>query len=84
MYQTRKSRTDFATTWAGKNFGVYDVFWTLSSFRDELRQNGFQLARFEPVGVNIQVYEGQLELEEECWHMVSFEKLRRESDPNHC
>jgi SAM-dependent methyltransferase/tetratricopeptide (TPR) repeat protein len=67
-----------------EKFGVYDVFWTLSSFRDELRQNGFQLARFEPVGVNIQVYEGQRALEEGCWHVVSFEKLRRESDANRC
>ena len=36
-----------------EKFGADDVFWSRSSFRDELGQNGFQLTRFEPAGPNI-------------------------------
>jgi glycosyltransferase involved in cell wall biosynthesis/SAM-dependent methyltransferase len=55
------------------NFPVYDVFWTLDSFRDELRQNGFHLASFAPIGKHIQLYEGQPHLDEGCYYLVSFE-----------
>ena len=59
------------------NFPIYDVFWTLPSFRDELRQNGFQMASFIPVGKNIQLYEGQPHLDEGCYYLVSFEPVER-------
>ncbi|HWF37656.1 MAG TPA: methyltransferase domain-containing protein [Candidatus Acidoferrales bacterium] len=59
------------------NFPIYDVFWTLPSFRDELRQNGFQLASFTPVGKNVQIYEGQPHLDEGCYYLVSFEPVDR-------
>ncbi|HXX44790.1 MAG TPA: methyltransferase domain-containing protein [Candidatus Acidoferrales bacterium] len=36
-----------------ENYGVYDVFWTLDQFRDELRENNLRLFSFASVGAHL-------------------------------
>jgi len=57
-----------------ENFSVYDVFWTLGEFREELNENGFRLVSFVSVGAHITIHPEQQDTAEPIEYVVAFEK----------
>jgi 2-polyprenyl-3-methyl-5-hydroxy-6-metoxy-1,4-benzoquinol methylase len=57
-----------------ENSTVYDVFWTLAEFRDELNENGLGLVSAVSVGAHLSLPSEQAKTGEPIEHVVAFEK----------
>ena len=59
-----------------ENFQIYDVFWTLNEFREELKENGLRLVSFESAGARLSIHPDQPENDEPIEYVAAFEKMR--------
>jgi len=59
-----------------ENYAVYDVFWTLREFRDELHENGFGAVSFASVGAHLSPASQQSNSSEPFEYVVAFGKER--------
>lgn len=57
-----------------EHYPVYDVFWTLGEFRNELHENGFQLVSFSSVGHHLSPVTTQSAHPEPFEYVVAFGK----------
>jgi len=76
----RIAEYDFRDLAGWENFGVYDVFWTIPEFREELRQNGLQLFSFVSVGAGIALHPESRTTAEPLEYVVAFGKRRQVND----
>jgi glycosyltransferase involved in cell wall biosynthesis len=57
-----------------ENYPVYDIFWTLGEFRNELHENGLELVSFSSVGHHLSPATAQSDQAEPFEYVVAFSK----------